>query len=167
MKALAELIEFLARHEQRLATAESCTCGLMASLLADVPGCGKVFDSGLVTYSEQAKRQLLGVRQQTIERFGLTSEEVAREMALGALNGGTATLVVANTGVADDSAEDPQGTQCFAYALVRDGRRAVLSETLRFAGDRVAIREQAARHGLLSLRQRYGELIERLDASGG
>ena len=76
MRDLAEIVAFLKDNRVKLTTAESCTCGLMASLLGDVPGCGKVLDSGFVVYSPDAKQKLLGVDPQTIETYGLTSEEV-------------------------------------------------------------------------------------------
>jgi len=163
MKDLAELVDFLANKQLKLATAESCTCGLMASLLGDIPGCGQVLDSGFVVYSPEAKQRLLQVRPQTIEQYGLTSEEVASEMALGALQASVANLAIANTGVADDSAEDKGGTQCYAYALKDGERRVWVSETVRFEGDRVEIRKQAARYGLAQLTGRYKELWQRLE----
>ncbi|HEY1043770.1 MAG TPA: CinA family protein [Telluria sp.] len=158
MQRLEEVVTFLRDRQAVLSTAESCTCGLMASLLADIPGCGQVLDSGFVVYSPAAKHRLLQVSFATIERFGLTSEEVATEMATGALRASAASLSVANTGVADDAQEDEGGTQCFAWAL-REGERLVsISETVKFDGDRVAIRKQAARYGLEQLPQRYAQL---------
>ncbi|WP_028237921.1 CinA family protein [Stutzerimonas azotifigens] len=162
MQNLADLIAFLDKRELKLSTAESCTCGLMASLLGDIPGCGQVLDCGFVVYSPEAKHRLLGVRFETIDRYGLTSEEVATEMALGALAASAASITVANTGVADDSEEDAGGTQCYAYALMQGERRAVISETARFEGDRVEIRKQAARYGLERIPERYAELLEKL-----
>lgn len=158
MLALDQLIGFFKDRKLSLTTAESCTCGLMASLLGDIPGCGSVLHSGLVVYDEEAKYKLLGVSADTVERYGLTSEEVAREMALGALRVTGASVAVSNTGVADDSEEDAGGTQCFAYALADAQRELVISETVRFEGDRVSIRKQAARHGLERLDERYSEL---------
>lgn len=163
MKDLAELIDFLTDKQLKLATAESCTCGLMASLLGDIPGCGQVLDSGLVVYSPEAKQRLLQVRPETIEKFGLTSEEVASEMALGALQASVADIAVANTGVADDSAEDEGGTQCYAYALKDGERRVWVSETVQFEGGRVEIRKQAARYGLAQLPERYRQLLRKLE----
>jgi PncC family amidohydrolase len=81
-----------------LVTAESCTAGLMTSILADVPGCGQVLDAGYVVYSPEAKQRCLGVSPDTMERFGLTSEEVAREMALGALEAAKVRLARALAG---------------------------------------------------------------------
>ncbi len=164
MQDITEILEFLRARELTLTTAESCTCGLMASLLGDIPGCGQVLDSGLVVYSPKAKNRLLGVSFETIERFGLTSEEVATEMAVGALNTSVANLAVANTGVADDDQEDAGGTQCYAWALMRGERQVVVSQTMRFDGDRVEIRKQAARYGLMQIPARLAELEHKLAA---
>ena len=170
MRDLAEIVAFLQDNHVKLTTAESCTCGLMASLLSDVPGCGKVLDSGFVVYSPEAKEKLLHVDPQTIETYGLTSEEVATEMALGALNATVATLAVANTGVADDSEEDRAGTQCYAFALspggLQGGRQVSISETVQFDGDRVEIRKQAAQYGLEQLPARYQQLRKKLEQNG-
>jgi len=163
MQEIENVVAFLQREALVLATAESCTCGLMASLLGDIPGCGQVLECGFVAYSPEAKNRLLEVNFATIDKFGLTSEEVAREMAVGALRAATgANIAVANTGVADDEQEDEGGTQCYAYALKRGERLLVVSETVQFEGDRVEIRKQAARHGLTRLPERYVELLKKL-----
>ena len=167
MQEIEQVVAFLQRAELTLTTAESCTCGLMASLMGDIPGCGKVLDSGFVVYSPKAKNCLLNVDFETIERFGLTSEEVAREMAIGALNASVATLAIANTGVADDDQEDEGGTQCYAYALMRGEQQVVVSETVQFEGDRVEIRKQAARYGLTQLPVRYEQLLKKLEERAG
>lgn len=162
MQNIEHVLRLLQRRELTLSTAESCTCGLMASLLSDLPGCGQVLDSGFVVYSPKAKNRLLGVSFETIEQFGLTSEEVATEMAVGALNASGAMIAVANTGVADDAQEDEGGTQCYAWALMRGERQVVVSETVRFDGDRVEIRKQAARHGLMQIPERLAQLERKL-----
>ncbi|MBA1279234.1 MULTISPECIES: CinA family protein [Pseudomonadaceae] len=162
MQDLAEIVRFFSDKKMKLTTAESCTCGLMASLLGDIPGCGQVLDSGFVVYSPKAKNRLLHVSFETIETFGLTSEEVATEMAIGALNASVANVAVANTGVADDSEEDAGGTQCYAFALMQGERQVSISETVRFAGDRVDIRKQAARYGLEQLPIKYEQLLDKL-----
>jgi len=162
MQNIEDVLRLLQRRELTLSTAESCTCGLMASLLGDLPGCGQVLDSGFVVYSPKAKNRLLGVSFETIEQFGLTSEEVATEMAVGALNASGAMIAVANTGVADDAQEDEGGTQCYAWALMRGERQVVVSETVRFDGDRVEIRKQAARHGLMQVPERLAQLERKL-----
>lgn len=163
MQDLTEIVRFLKDKQMKLTTAESCTCGLMASLLGDMPGCGQVLDSGFVVYSPKAKNRLLHVSFETIEAYGLTSEEVATEMAIGALNASVADIAISNTGVADDSEEDEGGTQCYAYALMQGERQVSISETVKFEGDRVSIRKQAARYGLEHLPDRYEQLIRKLN----
>lgn len=165
MQDLTEIVRFLEDKKMKLTTAESCTCGLMASLLGDIPGCGQVLDSGFVVYSPKAKNRLLHVSFETIETFGLTSEEVATEMAIGALNASVADIAISNTGVADNSEEDDGGTQCYAYALMQGERQVSISETVKFEGDRVAIRKQAARYGLKQLPDRYEQLMRKLQSS--
>lgn len=167
MQEIEQVVAFLQREELKLTTAESCTCGLMASLMGDIPGCGQVLDSGFVVYSPKAKNRVLNVDFETIERFGLTSEEVACEMAIGALNASGATLAVSNTGVADDDQEDEGGTQCYGYALMRGERQVVASETVQFDGDRVEIRKQAARYGLTQLQIKYEQLLKKLEERNG
>ena len=144
------LVELLKARSLKLVTAESCTAGLIASTLADAKGAGQLLECAYVTYSPEAKQRVLGVKPETIERFNLTSEAVAREMAEGALRAGEAQVAVSNTGVTDDVDPDiPAGTQCWAWAFRRgDGAPVVFSETRRFDGDRHTIRERSAEHAL-------------------
>ena len=88
-----------ARHLS-LAAAESCTGGLLAALLTDVPGCSHLFERGFVTYSEDAKVEMLGVDRERLDRFGAVSREIARDMAQGALNQSHADVAVSITGYA-------------------------------------------------------------------
>lgn len=148
---LKEVARYMSEHALVLTTAESCTAGLIAAHLADVPGAGKLLDSACVTYTVEAKKRRLGVKTATIERFNLTSEEVAAEMARGALKDSQANVSIANTGVTDDTDADiPAGTQCFAWLFAAEGggMEGLYTETKRFSGDRNEIREQAARHAL-------------------
>ncbi len=148
--ALAEKLLDLARLSgARLCTAESCTAGLLAGAITEVAGASDIFEYGLVTYSNAAKRSLLGVRQQTLEKFGAVSQEVAREMALGALNGPGlgATHAVSLTGIAGPggSQHKPEGRVCFALATARGAR----SETVEFGAlGRGRVRAAAVSHGL-------------------
>ena len=98
-----QVVSFLSSRGLMLATAESCTAGYIASLISSVPGSGSCLDVGFVTYSPTGKAGFLGVREETMKRFGLTSEEVAREMSEGALaqEACCADVAVSNTGVAD------------------------------------------------------------------
>ena len=140
---------YLKENALVLVTAESCTGGLIASRLAAVPGAGQVLESAFVVYDPKAKHRHLGVKKSTLERFNLTSEPVALEMARGALAHSEADLAISNTGVADDS--DPQvpaGTQCFGWAFREGNRIQVFTETRRFEGERNQVRETAADYAL-------------------
>lgn len=159
MQTIEQVVSFLNKYQLTLSTAESCTGGLMASLLASVSGCGSVLDTGFVVYTPQAKQLCLGVNPLTIEEYGLTSEEVAREMAVGALKMSRADIVVANTGLAEaDGLMD--GVQCFACAMRISDHEGVVSETLKFEGERNQVREAAARYALLQLPYYYERLRE-------
>jgi nicotinamide-nucleotide amidase len=134
--------ERLAAAAAVLATAESCTGGWAAQTVTSVAGSSAWFDRGFVTYSNAAKRELLGVLDQTLQRYGAVSEETAREMARGALQRSDATVAVAITGVAGPgggSPDKPVGTVCFAWAWGEE----VKSETRRFAGDREMVRRES------------------------
>jgi nicotinamide-nucleotide amidase len=121
-------------------TAESCTGGLIAGAITDVPGSSGWFDRGFVTYSNDAKMALLGVREATLAAHGAVSEEAAAEMASGALARSAADLAVAVTGVAGPDGGTPAkpvGMVCFGWAR-RGG--AVDTATRHFPGDRAAVR---------------------------
>jgi len=153
---------YLEAHHLVLVTAESCTCGLIASRLADEPGAGAVLESAFVVYSPQAKHKQLGVRPSTIEAHGLTSEAVALEMARGALARSDANVAIANTGIADGTSEDPDlepGTQCFAWVF-RTGplTEQAFTETRVFNGERNEVREAAAEHALDALVEHHRNL---------
>jgi PncC family amidohydrolase len=161
MKTIADALDYLRRHDLMLTTAESCTAGLVISLLAEVEGAGALLDCGYVVYSPDSKRRLLGVRQETIERFNLTSEEVAREMAAGALRDSIATVAISNTGVAGPDAIDgiPAGTVCLAWAFQHAGELRLFSRTLHLPGDRQAVRHAAAEQSILSIAGQHRRLL--------
>jgi len=152
--SVEEVATFMRDRSLMLVTAESCTGGLIAATLADIPGAGQLLDCAFVTYSPEAKKRCLSVKAETMERCNLTSEEVAREMALGAFKNSQANVAVSNTGVVDDTDRAiPAGTQCFAWVFKSDAsqtsaRQALFSETRRFAGNRTEIRIAAARYAL-------------------
>ena len=134
-----------------LATAESCTGGLVAGAITEVAGSSAWFDRGFVTYSNAAKTALLGVPAAVIARDGAVSEATAGAMAAGALAASDATLAVAVTGIAGPSGGTPAkpvGTVCFAWAE-RGG--AVEATTRRFRGDRAAVRRQSVAAALAGL----------------
>lgn len=139
------------------ATAESCTAGLVAGAITSVAGSSEWFDRGFVTYSNEAKTELLGVSGATLAEHGAVSEATARAMAVGALARSRALIVVAVTGIAGPGGAapgKPVGTVCFAWAGRDDKPRAT---TCHFAGGRAAVRRTAvvvALEGLLVLARR-------------
>ncbi len=145
----------LARRGERVATAESCTGGLIAALLTERAGASAWFERGFVTYSNEAKIEILGVDPGLLQRFGAVSEPVVRQMALGALTRSDATLALAVSGVAGPgggSIAKPVGTVCVAWARrAASGRLPVgavgrvFAVSARFPGDRHAIRMYTAR----------------------
>jgi nicotinamide-nucleotide amidase len=110
------LLKEVCRRDLMLATAESCTGGLLASLLTDVPGSSHAFDRGFVTYTNDAKHDLLGVPEELLDDPGPVSEVVARAMAEGALRSSKASLSVSITGFAEGSKENEAGLVHFASA---------------------------------------------------
>jgi nicotinamide-nucleotide amidase len=131
-----------------LVTAESCTGGWVAQLVTSVAGSSEWFERGFVTYSDASKRELLGVRAETLQEHGAVSEQTAREMALGAIARSQGTVALSITGVAGPtggSEAKPVGTVCFAWALRGANCQ---SQTLRFDGDREAVRRQSVVHAL-------------------
>lgn len=103
---LQSVLRYLEENKLKLVTAESCTAGLIASTLAEESGSASWLDCAFVTYSEQAKMRCLGVKRETIDTCGLTSEEVAREMAEGALRSSHSNLALATTGLAGPGGQD-------------------------------------------------------------
>ncbi|HET9669763.1 MAG TPA: nicotinamide-nucleotide amidohydrolase family protein [Casimicrobiaceae bacterium] len=144
-------IEFgsaLRRHGLCIATAESCTGGLIAGVITDVAGSSAWFECGFVTYSNDAKSELLGVARETIAALGAVSEAVAREMAEGAVAHSHAACALSVTGIAGPdggSADKPVGTVCFGWVL--PGGPPVTA-TRHFTGDRAAVRAAAVRAAL-------------------
>ena len=136
----------------KLATAESCTGGLIAAALTAIAGSSDVVDRGFVTYSNESKGEMIGVPMSLIENHGAVSEEVARAMAEGTLARSRAAIVVSVTGVAGPgggSAEKPVGLVCFGLACTG---RPVHSERQVFPGDRSAIRAATVAHAFSMIR---------------
>lgn len=131
-----------------IATAESCTGGGIAAALTDVAGSSAVLDRGFVTYSNRAKMEMLGVSAATLETVGAVSEEVAREMAEGALARSVADLTVSVTGIAGPGGSDfkPEGRVCFG--LAQTGHPTV-TETVEFGAlGRAQVRAATVSHAL-------------------
>ncbi|HZH55990.1 nicotinamide-nucleotide amidohydrolase family protein [Yanghanlia caeni] len=135
-----------------LSCAESCTGGLLAAAITDIPGSSQWFDRGLVTYSNAAKRELLGVHAETLERFGAVSEETAMEMAAGVLAAASGSdFAVSTTGIAGPDGGTPGkpvGMVCFGFATRTAQGVVTRAETRVFAGDRQAVRAAAVNFAL-------------------
>lgn len=137
----------------RIATAESCTGGLVVAALTDIAGSSDVVERGFVTYSNGAKQQMLGVSAETLDRVGAVSEEVAREMADGALAHASVELAVSITGIAGPGGSEfkPEGRVCFGLAMKG---RVTTTETIEFGAlGRARVRSAARDHALTLLAQ--------------
>lgn len=132
MSAAASLLARAREAGATIATAESCTGGILAGAITEVPGASDVFDRGFVTYSNAAKTDMLGVCPETLALFGAVSEAVAREMALGAIMRSNATFAISVTGVAGPGGSEnkPEGRVCFG--LAQEGWPFVRLETREF-----------------------------------
>ena len=136
------------------ATAESCTGGLIAGAITDVPGSSGWFERGFVTYSNEAKIELLGVRPDTLSRFGAVSEETARAMVAGALERSRADVAVAVTGVAGPTGGTPEKPVGLVWLAWGVRGAAVEAASRRFPGNRAAVREAAVAVALAGLLER-------------
>jgi len=147
--AAKRALDLCRRHGLRVATAESCTGGLVAATLTEIAGSSDVLDCGFVTYSNAAKEAMLGVRAATLKRYGAVSAETAAAMAAGALSHSQADLAVAITGIAGPaggSKQKPVGLVYFAAAS-RDGRRLARSRRYGSVGRR-HVRERSVAQAL-------------------
>ena len=136
------VIEKLRERGLLLATAESCTGGLCAKRLTDVAGASQVFCGGVVSYTNDVKMRLLGVKEETLAQFGAVSGETAREMAEGARKATGADVAVSVTGVAGPSS-DEMGNVVGTVFIAFSSEKETISEKLQLSGDREKIREQS------------------------
>jgi len=147
--------EFLRDRGLRLCTVESCTGGWIGELVTATAGSSNWYDRGFITYSNDAKIELLGVDPALIRQHGAVSEETVKAMVAGALERCSADLVLAVSGIAGPgggSEARPVGTVCFAW-IRRDDP--VHAATMRFNGDRESVRKQAVIHALRTLKRLY------------
>ena len=148
--ARGQIASFLLNNQLKLATAESCTGGMIAAACTDLAGSSAWFERGFVTYSNEAKTQMLGVTASLITQHGAVSEEVVRAMVQGAIAHSRAQVAVAVTGVAGPtggSAAKPVGTVWFGFATPAG----VVTEMQRFAGDRADVRAATVQHAFQRL----------------
>jgi nicotinamide-nucleotide amidase len=153
LTALAhEALEAARRRKARICTAESCTGGLVAAALTAIPGSSDVVERGFVTYSNEAKHELLGVDTGLLTTHGAVSEQVARAMAEGALHHSRAQAAIAITGIAGPTGGSPDKPVGLVYLAIAATFRDTAAERAQFTGDRDAIREASARRALELLR---------------
>jgi len=140
MGTASELIEKLKEKKLKLITAESCTGGLIASTLTTIPGSSKVYDRGFVTYSNEAKTELLGVPKDLIEKYGAVSREVAEAMARGACREGRQDIAIAATGIAGPETSEHKPVGLVYLAICYQGKTRVLENHL--TGTRIEIQTE-------------------------
>ncbi|WP_375172956.1 CinA family protein [Pseudooceanicola sp.] len=151
MTLAKEVLEACKAANLKLATAESCTGGMVSSTLIDVPGSSEVVVGGITAYSNGAKQKVLGVREATLKAHGAVSEETAVEMATGALAQMNADITVAITGVAGPGASGPKPEGMVCFAVARRGADPV-SETVQFGAlGRDRVRAASRDHALALL----------------
>ncbi|WGT50013.1 CinA family protein [Thioclava nitratireducens] len=153
MSRASDVLDACKARGLMVATAESCTGGMVAAALTDIPGSSAVVERGFVTYTNDAKREMLGVSAESLDAHGAVSEEVAREMAEGALRHSHAQLAVAITGIAGPGGSEfkPEGRVCFG--LARNGAETQV-DTVEFGAlGRDIVREAARDHALSLLLQ--------------
>ncbi|MGV6858957.1 MAG: CinA family protein [bacterium] len=151
LNTILHLHQYLLNATHTLVTAESCTGGLVAAQMTEFPGSSKYFDRGFVTYSNQAKVEMLGVSKACLDNHGAVSQETAREMAQGAIAHSPADLSLAITGIAGPgggTTDKPVGTVCFAWCLGQDKTHSKMEV---FSGNRLEIRQQAKEYALREL----------------
>lgn len=142
------IAELLIKHQLKITTAESCTGGLIAAALINVPGISGQFEEGYITYSNEAKEKLLGVSHETLEKYGAVSSQTAEEMARGAKMAADADISLISTGIAgpDGGTEDkPVGLVYLACSL---GDKTEVERHI-FSGDRQAVRNASVRAALV------------------
>lgn len=149
---VANLIVAAQAKNVMIATAESCTGGMVSAAITDIPGSSAAFDRGFVTYTNPAKQRMLGVQTATLAQYGAVSEQVAAEMAVGAIAYSDAQIAVAITGVAGPGGSErkPEGRVCFGIAK----RDLTQTQTIDFGPlGRAQVRRAATEHALKLLQQ--------------
>ena len=143
-----EIIDLANLNKAVISSAESCTGGMLSSAITEIPGSSVIFECGFVTYSNISKMELLSVKENTLNFYGAVSEEVAGEMAIGAINNSKANLAISITGLAGPGGSNtkPEGMVCFSIAFENEIK---LTETKKWGAlGRNIIRQKATLHGL-------------------
>ena len=156
MDILQVISQILHDKQLTLVTAESCTGGWVAKKITDLAGSSSIFDRGFVTYSNQAKHEMLGVSNNTLETYGAVSEEVVIEMVQGALRNSHADIALSISGVAGPGGgteEKPVGLVCFGWMIKNEE---AIAHSMHFYGDRNSVREQSVEYSLNGIKKQIG-----------
>lgn len=141
IKKAQEIIEIASLKNLKIATAESCTGGLLAAIFTEISGSSKVLERGFVSYSNEAKSEILGVNPKIIEKYGAVSQETAKEMAEGAIKNSKAQIAIAITGIAGPSGGSKEKPVGLVYIAILNNNRTFIRK-FNFAGNRSEIRKQ-------------------------
>lgn len=136
-----KILKKLEKKNLKIATAESCTGGLLAALFTEIPGASKNFDRGFITYSNRAKNEMLGVKEITLKKLGAVSAETAEEMALGAIKNSQAEIAISITGIAGPDGGTKRKPVGLVYIGCAFEKKIVVGE-FHFSGDRKNIRKE-------------------------
>ncbi len=154
-----ELLKICRDRGVKIATAESCTGGMVAAALTDISGSSDVFERGFVTYSNEAKVEMLGIPAELIEQYGAVSEQVACAMADGAVANSHTDLVVAITGIAGPAGGSNEKPVGLVYIAIKYGKNPIICEKHIFTGNRDEIRIAATKTVLNLLKKPITEEI--------
>ena len=145
-----KLVNLLIEKNYKIASAESCTGGMFASTIVNVPNASKVLDASIVTYANEAKEKYCGVKSKTLEKYGAVSEETAGEMAIGIAKECNCQVGISFSGIAGPSggtADKPVGMVCFGFCI--NGK--LETYTKHFKGNRTKVRKQSVKFGVNKL----------------
>ena len=144
-----KLIDLALKNNIKIATAESCTGGLLSGLITSISGSSNIFDCGFVTYSNNSKNKLLGVNNILLEKFGAVSVEIANEMARGALKNSSANLVISITGIAGPKSDETKKPVGLVYiSAFSQKNNELISKKFQFNGNRDEIRNLSVKNAI-------------------
>ena len=137
-----KILEIIEKRNLKIASAESCTGGLLAGLFTEIAGSSKTFERGFVVYSNCAKNEMLGVKNNSLKKYGAVSQEVAKEMAIGAIKNSVADIAISITGIAGPSGGSKNKPVGLVYIAVAScGANKVMVRKFNFCGNRSDVRK--------------------------
>jgi len=147
---LRRVAELLKEKRLKIATAESCTGGMLGNLLTNIPGSSEYFDRGVISYSNRAKMELLGVSEETLKTYGAVSEQTAREMAEGIRKRSNVDIGISTTGIAGPTGGTREKPVGLVYIGISTDKETIVRR-FQFGGDRIANKEMACNAALSTL----------------